>query len=120
MSEQVSVEITSVGPVAVVSFTDASLCDIEQIDAASKQIKEFINKNHPNRLVFDFEGVRFFSSQVLGVLLETRATLEPYDGEVVISAISPQLHRVFKITNLDQIFRFFPDKQSAVKAVTTV
>ena len=35
----------------------------------------------------------------------------------VLDEIFPQLHRVFKITNLDKVFRFFPDKESAVKTI---
>ena len=119
MDEKVDVKMTSEGSATVVAFKSPSISDVEGIATVSKQIQEFIDKKHPNRLIFDFEAVKFFSSQVLGLLLEIRAKLEPYHGEVVISAINPQLHRVFKITNLDKIFRFFPDKQSAVKTIST-
>ncbi len=117
MGEKISVEITRQNSVTVVAFKATSISDMEGIEAASKQVKEFIEENHPNRIIFDFEQVKFFSSQVLGLLLDIRARLETYAGEVVISAINPQLHRVFKITNLDKIFRFFSDKESAVKIV---
>lgn len=119
MDENVIAEITSQDDMAVVTFKTTSISDVEAIAAVSHQIKEFVNKNHPSRLIFDFEGVRFFSSQVLGLLLDIRAKLQSYNGEVVISAINPQLHRVFKITNLDKIFRFFPDRDSAIKAMNT-
>ena len=119
MDEKVGVEITAEGRAAVVAFKATSISNTEGIAAASKQIKEFIEENHPERIVFDFERVKFFSSQVLGMLLDIRAKLKTYDGEVVISAIEPQLHRIFKITNLDKIFRFFPDKESAIRAVST-
>jgi anti-anti-sigma regulatory factor len=56
---------------------------------------------------------------VLGLLLDMRAKLKMHDGEVVVSAINPELYRVFKITNLDKVFRFFPDKKSAVEAMST-
>jgi anti-anti-sigma regulatory factor len=46
--------------------------------------------------------------------LDVRAKAAAYDGEVVVSAINPQLHRVFKITNLDKVFRFFPDRRRAI------
>ena len=118
MDEKVKVEITSEGTAAVVAFMATSISDAEGISAASRQIKEFIEQNHPNRIIFDFERVKFFSSLALGLLLDIRAELEKYDGEVVISAINPQLHRVFRITNLDKVFKFFPNKESAVKAVS--
>jgi anti-sigma B factor antagonist len=117
MEKQVSIDIIEEGPVAVVAFKATSISGVEGVAAASKQIRAFIDENHPNGIVFDFEQVKFFSSQVLGVLLNTRAELETYNGEVVISAINPQLHRVFKITNLDSVFSFFPDRESAIRAV---
>ena len=117
MDEKVSVEITSEDNVAVVAFKATSISNTEGIMVASAQIKKFIEENHPKGIVFDFEQVKFFSSQVLGVLLDVRSKLKVYSGEVVISAIDPQLHRIFKITNLDKVFRFFPDKESAVRVL---
>jgi anti-sigma B factor antagonist len=119
MDEKTNLEIISKESVAVVVFKDTSISNMESIAAASKQIKKFIQENYPNRIIFDFGRVKFFSSQVLGLILDIRTKLETYDGEVVISAINPQLHRVFKITNLDKIFRFFPDQESAIKAAST-
>jgi anti-sigma B factor antagonist len=117
--EKVRVEITNKGNVAVVAFKAASITGEEEIAAACQQIERVIEEKHPKRMVFDFQAVKFFSSQVLGLLLDIRAKLQAYSGEVVISAINPQLHRVFKITNLDKIFRFFPEKESAVRTMST-
>ena len=117
MEDKISVKITSEGDVAIAAFEAVSISNVEGVAAASAKMNKFIEEKHPDKLVFDFEGVKFFSSQVLGVLLDIRAKLKRYDGEVVISAINPQLHKIFKITNLDKVFRFFPDKESAIKAV---
>jgi len=117
MNEKVVVEITRQDAVAVVAFKATSISNIEGIAAASKQIIEFIEENHPKKIVFDFERVKFFSSQVLGLLLHTRAKLKEYNGQVVISAIDPRLHKIFRITNLDKIFEFFPHIEGAVKAI---
>ena len=119
MSEPVDIEITKAGNVGIVAFNATSISDVEGIASSSKQIKDFIEDGRPEKIVCDFERVKLFSSQVLGLLLETRAKLEAYNGEVVISGINPQLHRVFKITNLDKIFKFFPDTERAVNASET-
>jgi anti-anti-sigma factor len=119
ISEKNIVEITSEENAAVVAFKTASISNVEEIASVSRQIKEFIEKKQPKKVVVDFKGVKFFSSTVLGMLLDIRAKLKTYDGEVVISAINPQLYRVFKITHLDRIFKFFPDKEIAVRAVST-
>jgi len=116
MDEEAVVEITIEGDAGVVAFKATSISNADGIAAAAQQIRQFISERHPRRIVFDFEGVKFFSSQVLGLLLEVRSRLGEYKGQVVISGINPQLYRVFKITNLDKIFRFFPDRGSAISA----
>lgn len=119
MAEEIGLKITIEANTAIVAFKSASISNVDGIANASNQIKEFIDKNKPKRLVFDFEGVKFFSSQVLGLLLDIRTKMGTHNGKVVISAINPQLHRVFKITNLDKVFEFFPDRESALKITST-
>jgi anti-anti-sigma factor len=117
MDEIKGVHITRESDATVVAFKSATICDVSEIEGASAEIRGFIEENRPKKIVFDFGGVKFFSSQVLGLLLDIRKKMEPYAGEIVISSIDPQLHRIFKITCLDRIFRFFPDKNSAVQDV---
>jgi anti-sigma B factor antagonist len=119
MDEKVGVKITNEEGVAVITFKATSISYAEEIAGVAKEIEEFIEQNRPKRVIFDFVGVKFFSSQVLGLLLNIRDKVQKYDGEVVISAINPQLHKVFKITSLEKVFRFFPDKESAIKGVKT-
>lgn len=117
MDGTVDLDITKEGAIAVVAFKSGCISDVEGISAAGSRIRDFIEKDKPKKLVFDFAEVRFFSSQVLGVLLDVRGRLQKDDGRVVISGINPQLHRVFKITNLDKIFEFFDDKAGAVNSM---
>jgi anti-anti-sigma factor len=116
MDDIVKIEKKAKGKVAVVGFESACVSDADSITAMSKRIKKFINDQRPIGLVFDFSGVKFFSSQVLGLLLDIRTAITAAGGQIVISAIDPQLHRVFKITSLDKIFTFFQDQDSAVKS----
>lgn len=114
MNAKTGLAITGEGNVAVASFTSSCVCDVEEITGAAAQVRHYIETHQPRKMVFDFTGVKFFSSQVLGLLLEARAGLQPRSGEVAITSLSPQLERVFRITNLDQIFSFYPDKTAAV------
>lgn len=111
------VDITRRNDTAVVAFKAPSISEAEQLDTASAQIKQFVGDNNPEALVFDFAGVKFLSSRVLNLLLDIRAGLQANNGELFISGINPQLYRIFKITNLDKVFRFFPDAESAFKAI---
>ena len=117
MNKKDGVELSITGDVAIVTFHAVSISNYNDIAAASKQISEFVETNKPNRIVVDFEQVKFFSSEVLGVILNIRSKLQEDNGEVVISGIDPQLYRIFRITNLDKIFRFFPDKQQALEVL---
>ena len=116
MDNQVAVEITKQGDVTIISFGGVLLCNADDIEAANEKIKKMVLAERPEKIVVDFCGVKFFSSQVLGVLLELWRRVEGYKGKVVISGIDPQLHRVFQITNLDELFEFFEDKKSAVES----
>jgi anti-sigma B factor antagonist len=117
MQDKKVIEILTEGEVSIVSFLSPSLAAINDVDAMSKTLRSFVNDNQPKKVIVDFTGVRFFSSQVLGLLVEMWKTLKDYDGRMVISGIMPELGRVFKITNLDSIFEFYPDKKSAVAAL---
>ncbi|MCK4887341.1 MAG: STAS domain-containing protein [Planctomycetes bacterium] len=116
MAEEEIIEIEYSGNCAVVVFKAASLSSSKQISELSDTLRDFVEEQKPTKMIFDFEAVKFFSSQVLGILLDMRKRLKEFDGKIVISAIDPQLYRVFRITNLDKIFEFFPDRNTAIEA----
>jgi anti-sigma B factor antagonist len=115
METQDALTISTEGQIAIACFTGACICDSDEIARASAALRRHIETHRPTALVFDFAGVKFFSSQVLGLLLEARARLQPQGGRVAVTALSPQLERVFRITNLDQLFTFYPDRPSALR-----
>ena len=114
MNDEKNVEITTRRDVTIVSFNEVPMGGIHGIEAVSREIAGLIQNEKPTKMVVDFERVRFLSSQTLGLLLDIRQKLQAYDADVVISGIDPQLHRVFRITNLDKIFDFYPNSDSAV------
>ncbi|MHC4220790.1 MAG: STAS domain-containing protein [Planctomycetota bacterium] len=117
MQDKADLQIEEESGIVVVTFLAKSISDSESITLASKKIREFIEENSPKTILFDFGEVKFFSSQVLGLLLDTRARLRDTGGQVVIGGINPELYRVFKITNLDGVFKFFADKASAIESI---
>src|SRR4030042_167586 len=108
MDEKAEIKIDVREGFSVIAFKAGTISSSESVTALSESVVEYIKKKRPELLVVDFEGVKFFSSQVLGVLLKMRAEMKKYGGEVVVSGIEPRLYRVFRITNLDSLFRFFP------------
>jgi len=116
MEENVDIEINHRQDSAVVVFKSSQVCSADGIADAGGRVLDYIENNKPKLVIVDFEKVKFFSSQVLGLLLNIRSRLKENGGELLISSINPQLYRVFKITNLDKIFQFFPDRDSAIKS----
>ena len=117
MHEKADVEITTKDDVVVVVFNSASISAVHDLEDISKKMLDYISENCPGKIVVDFQRVKFFSSQTLGLLLHIWRKLKGYGGQVVISGINPNLNRVFKITNLDKIFDFYPDAKTAVEAI---
>jgi len=117
MEQTNGIEIASEDLVSVLSFKDSSITNSEKIAKMAEQIGKYLSDQHPDYFIFDFKGVRFFSSQMLGLLLQARDILKQFGGTILVSSIDPQLYRVFKITNLNTIFTFYPDKESAIKSI---
>ncbi len=115
-----ALDISPEGNAAVARFKGSCICDAEEIAGASTCLREYIEAHRPGALVFDFTGVKFFSSQVLGLLLEARGRLQPHGGRVAVSALTPQLERVFQITNLDKIFPLHPDLPAAIEKLAAL
>jgi anti-sigma B factor antagonist len=107
-------KITTENAITTVSFNVASLTSGSDMDTVAKQISDLIATQKPKNLIVDFTGVKFFSSQTLGILLDALKKMTARKSCMVISGINPQLYRVFKITNLDKLFSFYPDLQSAI------
>ncbi len=120
MENKAMIEISTGGKnsdICIVSFGSASISGISDIDQISEQLRQFIAANKPAKMVIDFADVRFFSSQLLGLLVDVWRRMKDYDGLLLICGINPHLNRVFKITNLDRIFEFYPDRAGAIEAL---
>jgi anti-anti-sigma factor len=119
MDTKKALDISSEGNVAIARFPSSCICDVGEIANASACLRQYIDTHRPNGLVFDFTGVKFFSSQVLGLLLEARTRLQPHEGRVAACALTPQLERVLRVTNLDRIFTLHPDRAAAIAKLVT-
>ena len=107
--------ITPYKDVTVVGFQNISVLDSANIESLGKSLLELIEKQDVRKLVLEFTAVRFMSSQALGVLLQLKRAMDPVKGKIVIAGIRPELHKVFKITNLHKMFVFHDDLDKALQ-----
>ena len=120
MSQEKIIKIVEEADIAVVTFLVPSICGTNDVDQTSNLLREYLDDSKPKAVIVDFVGVKFFSSQVLGLLVDTWKRLRNYGAPLYICGINPELSRVFRITNLDKIFDFCEDKRAAMNALANV
>ena len=70
----------------------------------------------PARLVVDLSRVSYIDSSGLAVLIDAMQGVEEYGGTFAIAAMQETVRSIFEIARLDQVFRIFPDVESALAA----
>lgn len=105
--------------VLIVLFRQPSISGIGEMEKIAETLRDLIRTHHTRKMVIDFSNVCFFSSQMLGLLVNIWRRMKDVEGILLISGINPQLTRVFRITHLDKLFDFYDDWEAAVAALRT-
>jgi anti-sigma B factor antagonist len=112
-----SLDISSQADVVIISFRQTSIEGITGVENAADILRSMIREQKPRKMVIDFSQVRFFSSQMLGLLVDLWRRMKEIGGALTISGINPQLTRVFRITHLDKLFEFYENTDLAVASL---
>ena len=67
-------------------------------------------------IVVDLSRVSYIDSSGLAVLIEGMQNVEEYGGKFALSGMQETVRSIFEIARLDQVFRIFPDVDSALVA----
>ena len=73
-------------------------------------------KMKPAKLVVDLSKVSYIDSSGLAVLIDAMQGVEEYGGTFAIAGMQETVRSIFEIARLDQVFRIFPDVDSALAA----
>ncbi len=106
--------IQAYADVTVVTFQDSSILEMRVIDQIGQDLYELPEKQNKKKIVLDFSNVKFLASHTLGVLLNLNKKSKAIGGEMVMCAIKKELMKIFTITNLDKLFKFFPSDAEAL------
>ena len=66
------------------------------------------------RIFVDMTEVSYIDSSGLAVLIDAMQRIVNYGGKFGLIAIRPAVRTVLEIARLDQVFRVYPDRASAV------
>jgi anti-sigma B factor antagonist len=100
--------------VTVVTFTDTSILDTAVIEQLGKDLYHLTDEQDKRKLILDFSNVKFLSSHTLGVLLTLHKKSKAIKGAMVLCGLRPELKKVFSITSLDKVFKFYRDDAEAL------
>jgi anti-anti-sigma factor len=90
---------------ALVRFDDAELfLDEAIIRGLGEQLESLIQPDGHPRLVVNFGGARYLSSDVLAKLVRLAKQAEPAYGRIQLCELDPLLRDMLRITGLDEMF----------------
>lgn len=117
MSETHNTEMLNVRAedgIYIVSFRQTAIGGIEEVGSIAETLRDLVRDPGVGKVIIDFSTVSFFSSQMLGLLVDIWRRMKERGGTLLISGINPQLTRVFRITHLDKLFDFYETLESAI------
>jgi len=118
MVEQTLVNFMEIDDGVVIDFTEPVITGGVGFEQIQSRVCEYLTTHEPRRVVVDLTGVRYFSSTMLGLLVDLWKRLRKRGGRLIISGVARDLERLFEITNLNTIFTFAADRQAALKALS--
>ena len=70
----------------------------------------------PSPVVVDLSKVSYIDSSGLAALIEAMQKVVKYGGKFALAGLQENVRPIFEIARLDQVFRIFPDTDSALAA----
>ena len=95
MDEQSLISIERQDDLVIVTFNVSSISSVSSVEKISERLRQIAAGKEASIVIIDFDGVRFFSSLVLGMLVDIWRRQKDQGGKLIVSGINPQLSRVF-------------------------
>jgi len=81
----------------------------------SESLRMMIEKK-PKQLIVDLAGVSYIDSSGLAALIEAMQNVQQYGGTFALASLQEPVRTIFEIAHLDQVFKIYPDVNSALVA----
>lgn len=89
--------------------------DLHVSPEVAEELRAIVAKK-PKVLVVDLGKVTYMDSSGLAVLIEAMQKVQEYGGQFALAKMQEGVQHIFEIARLDQVFRIFPDVDSALTA----
>ena len=87
--------------------------DLDVSPRIAASLTEMIDRK-PEKLVVDLSEVTYIDSSGLAALIEAMQNVDKYNGKFALAGLQENVRPIFEIARLDQVFRIYPDVDSAL------
>lgn len=108
--------ITERSGITCIGFIDRNILDEANIQRIGEEISRVIDAQVQPRILINFENVDHLSSAALGTLITVNDRVRAKDGQLRLACIDPQIHKVFVITKLINLFQIHDTLEDALKS----
>jgi anti-anti-sigma factor len=109
-----SVEIHNVDGYLVAEFWDCLRLDPAPIQELRRKYEAHVLGKGRPELVIDLLGVGFAGSAALGHFVACLKLARQKGGQLIFCNVDPTVFEVFRVSKLDPLFTFLPDRAAAV------
>jgi anti-anti-sigma factor len=114
-----SVQVGVENDVFVAEFWDCLRLDPAPVQVLRAQFDDHLRKGGRADLVVDLLGVAFAGSAALGGFVALQRVARGKGGRMVFANVDPTVQEVFRVSKLEGLFSFSPDRASAVAGLTS-
>lgn len=90
--------------------------DLHESPTVRDALRGLIEQQLP-RVMVDMSQVGYIDSSGLAVLIDAMQRIQAYGGKLSLFGLRDGVRTVFEIARLDQVFKIYPDKKTALIAV---
>ena len=90
-----------------------------EVGALRDSIQSLVKEQRKN-ILLNLSGLLYLDSSGIGELARIYVAVVKQGGTMKVIGLTPKVEEVLKITHLSQVFREFPDEQSAMRSFSTV
>ena len=113
MTNRNRLDVSDVGEVSVVQFSDRKILDESNIQEMGRELFELVEQKRA-KILLNFMNVEFLSSAALGKLITLDKKMKAAKGQLKLSNIRPEIYEVFAITRLNKLFDIHDDEADAL------
>lgn len=107
------VDIHSVNGITIMRF-EVPHIEHENIDAIRSLMLDYVDANHPERVVINLRKIDYMHSLGIGLLTGMLKHMHAYGGKLKLCSLQAEVHELLTVTHMHTIFDCYDTEPSAL------